>query len=348
MKLAKPVTSLSLIAGASSLFFTACSSSNATFQTKDTAGEASALDSPNGGLDLSSREAPAFGDPEVEALPVMDDALVKRIAPTSLANAAGSAPGGTAYRVVLVWGHLPLAHDADDTDIPSQPAQWIGSVHVDAGGIGLLRTIAFGSSDHLQPMSSPQAFAFSSQTGAYVDGVLARVIIPQGTAPTLHFASSLLSVDVDLSKLQDGPGGIARAADGVSGVGWFGYREDLCARGFVLGRWVKDQQKLGRSLATVSDANGALVGYVRGGWGYAQARSGEVWFAKYVDTQGNPQGLASGFYGNGFHRGLWGAVDEHQVDALVVGQIEGFYSDADDTGDGRGVWLGRVSGPCLQ
>jgi hypothetical protein len=348
MNLAKPVTSLSMILGASSLFAAACSSSSAPSPTRDTASEAAALDAPNGGLNLASKEAPAFGDPEVEALPIMDDALVTRIAPTSLANAAASAPNGTPYRLALVWGHLPPAHDADVTDIPSQTAEWNGSVHVEGGGIGLLRTIAFGAGDRLEPMTSPQAFSFSSQTDAYLEGVLVRVIIPQGTAPTLHFATSLLSVDIDLSKLGDGPGGIVRAADGASAMAWFGFPEDLCARGFVLGRWVKDEPKLGRSFATVSDENGALIGYARGGWGYTPARSGEVWFAKYVDTAGNPRGLGYGWYGTGFLRGLWGATDEHDVDALRIGPLEGFYSDADDTGDGRGVWLGRWSGACRQ
>jgi hypothetical protein len=248
--------------------------------------------------------------------------------------------------VLLVWGHVPPAHDADDTDVPATAEQWTGSVSVDAGALTLLRTIAFGPGDVLDPMTTSTSLSFSAQTDGYVDGLLVRVIIPEGAAPTLHFATSLLTFDIDVSKLASGPGGIARASDGVSGLGWIGFGEDLCTRGFVLGRWVKDAPKIGRSFAAVSDENGALVGYVRGGWGYAPGRSDEVFFDKYIDTSGNPKGLTYGWYGDGANNGVWAATDEHDVSALDVGQTDGLYSDADDTGDGRGVWLGRWSGPC--
>ncbi len=64
---------------------------------------------------------------------------------------------------------------------------------------------------------------------------------------------------------------------------------------------------------------------------------------KMIDGAGNPQGLGSGTYGDGAAHGLWGARDEHDVSALSSGRSEGFYSDADDTGDGRGVWMARWS-----
>ena len=346
MNLGKPLTFLSMMFATSPLA-TACSSSSAGAGKTDAASAIAALDAPNGALVLTSKEAPAFGDPEVEALPTMDDALVTQINPKSLANAAVSASGGIAYRVAVVWGHLPLAHDKTSTDIAPSPAQWTGSLQVDTGAIGPMRTIAFDSGDRLDPMTTPRAISFRSKTDAYVGGVLVRIVIPQGDEPTLHVATNLLSVDVDLSRLTDSAGGIERAADGVAGVGWLGFREDRCVRGFVLGRWVKDQRELGRSLGAVSDANGALLGYVRGAWGYTPARSGEVWFDKYIDVDGNPKGLAFGWYGDGFYRGLWAAAGEHDVSALDVSTTEGLYSDAQDTGDGRGVWLGRWSAPCM-
>ena len=348
MSLKKPWTFLSMAIGASSPLFSGCSASaDASTPRSSTATETAALDAPNGSIDVRSREPSAFGDPEVEAIPVMDDALVNEVAPLSLSTAGSAVPEGTAYRVALVWGHLPLARDKEAGDVASAPAQWAGSIQVDSGAIGLIRTIAFGRGDRLDPMSSTQAVSFRSETGGFVAGLLLRVIIPRGDDSTLHFATSLLSADIELATLTERAGGIVRAAGGSAGVGWFGFREDGCERGFVLGRWVKDHPGLGRSLATVSDASGARIGYVRGAWGYTPTRAGEVWFDKYIDLAGNAKGLAFGWYGDGFYRGLWAASDEHDESALRVGTTEGLYSDGVEAGDGSGVWLGRWSAPCL-
>jgi hypothetical protein len=177
--------------------------------------------------------------------------------------------------------------------------------------------------------------------------MLVRVALVGTDAPTLHFATNLVTTDIDLSRLGDSPGGVVNGADGISGVGWIGFPETTCTTGFVLGRWLKDQPALGRSFAVVSDAGGAFLGYTRGPWGYAPGRADEVWFHKYIDGDGNPKGLVFGQYGDGANHGLWGAANENDTSALDAGKVEGFYSDADDTGDGRGVWLGRWSAPCV-
>jgi hypothetical protein len=351
MKLGKALTLLSTPAGAGVPLFlvAACSSSSHGVPPVDTNAETAALDAPNGKIDLTSKEAPAFGDPEVIALPVMAEPAGASISPASHANSS-AAPGTAAYRLAFIWGHLPLAHDATGADVAPESAQWTGTISVDTGTLRVLRTIAFGSNDSISaPNASadPRAVAFRAQTSAYVDGVLVQVLVPPGAALTVHFVTNQVSTDVDLRTLQERAGGIERAPDGSSGIGWFGFREDLCVRGFILGRWVKDAPAIGRTLAAVSDADGALLGYVRGLWGYAPGRSGEVWFDKYIDVAGNPRGLVFGWYGGGFFRGVWGATGEHDVSALDVGTAEGLYSDGDEAGDGRSVWLGRWSAPCV-
>ena len=65
----------------------------------NTAKETLALDSPNGGLDLTSKEAPAFGDPEVEALPLMETPPAPP-SPIKIAI-ANPIPGEGEYRVLL-------------------------------------------------------------------------------------------------------------------------------------------------------------------------------------------------------------------------------------------------------
>ena len=343
MKLGKSLSCARIVVSVTcvaSLTSAACSSSSARPSGIDTAEETAALDSPNGHIEPGSKELPGFGDPEVDALPLMQALPVR-------SSAASLAPGETAYRLALVWGHLPPAHDSTSTDVAASVAQWTGSLRADAGAIDLLRTIALGPTDQLDT-TTPGTISFRSQTNAYVAGILVRVRVPQGSPPTLQLATSLVAVAIDLSTLEERAGGITRAAaaEGGAGLGWFGFREDLCSRGFVLGRWVKDAPAVGRSFAAITDADGALLGYVRGIWGYARGRSGKVWFDKYIDVGGNAKGLAFGWYGDGFFRGVWGATGEDDVSALEVGKTEGLYTDADAMADGRGVWLGRWSAPC--
>ncbi len=184
---------------------------------------------------------------EVEALPVMVEAPGATPKPPPVPKTADTAaPVAAGYDVMVVWGHLPPAHDASGTDVPAQATQWTGSISVAAGSVTLLRTIAFAAGD-ATAIAGPQTLTFDSQTSGYVAGVLVRVSVPEGAAGTLHFATNLVTDDIGLARLGDSPGGIVNAADGVSGLGWIGFPETTCPSGFVLGRWVKDAPALGRS-----------------------------------------------------------------------------------------------------
>jgi hypothetical protein len=330
--------------GAASLAL-ACSGARSPSGEGSTGTSTAALDAPNGGLTPATAESPSFADPEVEALPAMDDTLVATVDPTDPTASAAAVPGATAYRLALVWGHLPPPNDASAIDVPAAPEDWTGSISVAAGAIGLKRTIAFDANDSIdRPRVSPQTLSFTSHTLPYVDGLLVRIVIPSGATPSLHFATSALTTDIDLSKLAAGVGGVQRLTDDVEGLAWVGFPEDGCARGFVHGRWVKTAPALGRLVGVVSDGDGNRIGNVRGLWGHAPKRDANVWFAKYIGVAGDARGLAFGNYGDGTFDGLWGAADEAHT--VGVGTTEGFYSDADDTGDGRGVWVGRWAEKC--
>lgn len=332
--------SLSLL-GASSLLVLAC---GAHSTTPGTGVSTAALDSANGGLSPATKEAPAFGDATVEAIPVMDATLAQQVDPTDPTAAMAATAGATAYRIALVWGHLPPPHDATSVDPDPQLEDWDGSVSVAAGTIGLKRTIAFDANDSIDPRTDPKTLGFISHTLPYVDGLLLRVVIPAGATPALAFDTKALNTTIDLAALAQGVGGVQRLAGDVEGLAWVGFPEDGCARGFVHGRWVKDAPALGRLAGAVSDGEGALLGHVRGLWGHAPKRDADVWFAKYIDTTGDARGLALGKYGDGTFDGVWGAKDE--TDTVNLGTTEGFYSDGYETGDGRGVWLGRWSAAC--
>lgn len=337
------VTRLSMI-GAASLAMACSAGVRGTAGTGGaTASASAALDTPNGGINPSSAESPSFADPAVEALPLMDATLAVQIDASDPTSAPAAVTGTTAYRIALLWGHLPPPHDADAVDVLPQVENWSGSISVATGAIGLKRTIAFDANDHIDPRTSPQSVSFVSHTLPYVDGLLLRVVIPSGGSPALHFATTALTTDIDLSALGAGVGGVQRLTNDVEGLAWVGFPEDGCARGFVHGRWIKDAPAIGRLVGVVSDGDGNRIGNVRGLWGHAVKRDANVWFAKYIGDAGESHGIAFGKYGDGSFDGLWGATDEGNT--VDVGTTEGFYSDGYDT-DGRGLWLGRWSEKC--
>lgn len=335
---------LVLVLGMSSLAAIGCGGTSQQTVASGTTGDtAAALDAPNGGIDPAAKESPAFADPAVERLPVMDATLAD---PTDMTTDAAAAAGAKSYHVALIWGHLPQGHDADDADPDPKAVDWTGSVSVDAGAIGVKRTLAFDANDHLDPRTSPTSLSFDSHTLPFVDGLLLRVVVPAGGSSLLHFKTAALTTDIDLASLPLKVGGVQRLTDDEEGLAWVGYADDPgCAKGFVHGRWVKTHASFGKLRGVVSDGDGERIGHVRGLWGHAAKRDADVFFGKYIDRDGDSHGLFGGKYDDGRFTGFWATKDETDVD---VGHIEGLYGAARDDEDGRGVFLGRWSEKCTK
>src|SRR5262249_46782701 len=157
-----------------------------------TASDESALDAANAGIDVTANEQVAFADPAMLALAPMDVTVVQSVEPSDMTTEAAAVAGAKAYRVVLLWGHLPAPRDATNDDATPAREDWTGSITVDAGAIGMKRTIAFDVNDHVDPRTDAKSIAFTSHTLPYVDGMLLRVVLPAGATPTLHFATSAL------------------------------------------------------------------------------------------------------------------------------------------------------------
>ena len=111
---------------------------------------------------------------------------------TDMTTDVAKAAGAKSFHVVLVWGHLPQAHDADDADPDPKVENWSGSVSVDAGAIGLERTIAFDANDHIDPRTSKTSLSFDSHTLPYVDGLLLRAVVPAGGSTTVTDSRSAI------------------------------------------------------------------------------------------------------------------------------------------------------------
>ena len=234
------------------------------------------------------------------------------------------------------------SHDADDTDVDPQVVDWTGAVSVDQGAIGVMRTLQFDANDKVDPRTAPNVVSFDSHTLPFVDGLFLHVVVPAGSAPTLHFKTQALTTDVDLSALDANAGGVQRLGDGRDGLAWIGYGDVAgCNRGLAFGRWVKARARLGGFRGRVIGSDGATIGHVRGIWGHARRLDKDVFFGKYIALDGTHMGLFGGTYGDGEAKGVWGTRDPRDAGALQV-----FYSDGYDKADGRGVWVGRWSERC--
>lgn len=325
-------------------FSVGCSGAHPKSSGDDTSGDVAStqasLDDANGGL-TNSDEAPAFGDAKVEALPDFTTDQADAQDPTTEAAAAS---GAKSFHVALLWGHLPAPHDGDDTDTDPQLMSWVGSVSVDAGAIGVKRTLAFDRADKVLPRTSASTVAFDSHTLPFVDGLFLRVVVPAGGSTALHFKTAALTTDIDLASLEGKAGGVDRLADGRNGLAYIGYADVKdCARGLAFGRWVKLRARLGAMRGRVIDDGGDTIGHVRGIWGHAPRADKNVFFGKYIGLGGEHRGLFAGTYGDGEADGIWGTRDPKDAGAMQL-----FYSDGYDKDDGRGVWLGRWSEKCTK
>lgn len=296
----------------------------------------SALEQENGGLDMAD-EQPAFGDPAVSDAAPMD------APPAEITDAPGAdLPTMRSYRVALTWGHLPPANDASDADATPSPLDWSGSISVDAGAIGVKRVIRFDRFDRLERRDDKAKVSFVSHTLPHVDGLLVQVVVPAAGSQTLHFATDALTFDVDLATLAKDGFARKNLGDGRNGVALAGYADvQGCARGFVAGRWIKRQPALGGMRGRIVDGNGDLLGHVRGIWGHAPKKNQDLFFGKYISTNGQTRGLFGGTYGGGELKGIWGTVDPANA-----GGVQGVYSDGYENDDGRGVWVARWSEKC--
>jgi hypothetical protein len=332
---------LACVLGTFAAFTVGCSGNVDSTSNDEPATIESALEAENGGLDTAP-ETPEFADPVIKAISNFGAkfADIKDMTSPALAQ-----PGARSYTVAVFWGHLPAPRDAEATDVEPAPLSWNGSLSVDAGAIGLKKTIKFDDADQVLPRTEAKSLSFESRTMPHVDGMLLRVVVPASGSQTLHFDTAALKTDIDLSSLATKAGGAKRLDDGRNGMAFIGFPDvPGCARGFVVGRWNKVRPQLGTLRGHVADASGEPVGHYRGIWGHAPRKDKDLFFGKYIAKDGQHRGLFGGSYGAGSFQGVWG-VKGTQGDANI-GVVEGVYGDGYLKDDGRGVMLGRWSERC--
>lgn len=334
-RLSLSLSSVVALASLASLGAAGCAASTGAPEAdeQEVASIEAALARDNGGF-TTADERPDFGDDEVSSLPAFD----------ALAGDKQALPAaGLAYKIVLLWGHLPSPHDGDDTQVVPQKIDWTGSVSVDSGAIGVSSTLRFDEKDAVAPRTEARSVSFTSRTYPGVDGLVLRVVAPPGST-TLHFATSAMNADIDLTSLARDVGGVKPLGDGRNGLAWVGFPDAPgCSNGFVFGHWARIKPGLGKLKASIYDDAGARVGRAKGIWGHAKQADKNLFFGKYITNEGAHKGLFGGTYGEGTFTALWGNRASGEG-----GRLQGFYSAGYDKTDAKGVWLGRWSEPCAR
>ncbi len=332
-------TTLVAVLGTVSLFAVGCSSGfTAVPADTDVGSTESALDQENGGM-TTANVSPEFGDPKVQSVPAFDTAMADA---SDMTTESARGLGAKSFHIALLWGHLPTPRDAADADVEPAVVDWTGSVSVDRGAIGVKKTLAFDARDKVEARTAPNTVSFDSHTLPFVDGLFLRVVVPHGASTILHFKTQSLTTDIDLSQLDAKAGGVIRLADQRDGLAYMGYADVAgCSRGLAFGRWVKMRARLGGLRGRVIDDEGTTIGHVRGIWGHAPRADKDVFFGKYISSDGTHKGLFGGTYGDGEAKAIWATREPREVGGLQL-----FYSDGYDKDDGRGVWLGRWTERC--
>lgn len=266
---------------------------------------ASALEQPNGGLDTED-EAPMFGSPDEFAgadLDTENDYDDSTMEQSAAVTTAMSAPAAVVYNTTILWGNLP--HDQDQV-----VHNWSGTLSVNRGAILIRRLIRFeDATDAVDQRTDAQTITFTSITKPAVDGFRLTIVDPDpAAADPLMLTYNPVDggvFSVPMSALVSGPESqdVDGGANRIVALAML-EPADPCNHGFMAGRWHKVDDGHGRFIGRVADAEGQLVGHMRGVYG--QRRTGErVFFGKYIDRDGHFKGLFAGTYADGAFRGRW-------------------------------------------
>lgn len=266
---------------------------------------AAALEEENGGLDMED-EAPQFGLPDEMAAADIDDSApyVDALAEDTETVAMLEAPGAVTAEISIVWGQLPPDLAPEDYS-----RDWSGRLRVNRGGLIVRRTIRFEeATDRVLPRTDRAEVRFTSRTRPHNDGLMLTVVDPDpGSGPLVltYDRDDGASHELVLADLLEGPlvRDVGDDGDRIVAVALRRDR-DPCDHGFGRGRWHALRDHLGRLIGRIFDASGEPIGHIRGVWGHREGGE-QVFFGKYIDTEGRFRGIFGGHYRDGEMVGRW-------------------------------------------
>ena len=275
-------------------------------------------------------EQPGFGDPEILAM-VEDD-----LYDDPFNTGTKTASAGALY-VRVLWGNLIF--DPDQQDVHN----YSGTISIDDGLLVIERTVRFENHDsEIEVREDPTLVAWRSIVLPHYDGLVLR-IEPGVTADAnnyLHLNIGPYTADYSLAQLADmvslEPTGLgddqvaiaSRLSAGEQG-------------GFVTGHWRDLEQRTGGvAKGKWETGSGTLLGHLRCRYYPTDEDAGDL-RGKYIDTDGNFQGLLSGEYEGAGEDSRSGEFDILWLDATneIVGHAQGIYFKRGS--DGYGFALGN-------
>jgi hypothetical protein len=279
---------------------TACVDSN---QPSDVDEVTAAIEQENGGF-TTTDEAAAFGAEDLYASAAIesDTAVLDPMASDSSIIAMNASATVEAHNVLVMWGRMP----ADPTATTGR--DWSGQLRLSRGGMIVRRDVAFeDATDRVLPRTTRDSVEFRSVTRPFADGLVLEIIDPTPADGPLSLtytsADGTASYALDLSQLEAGPI-VVDAGDGNRLVAAGHRRNDACSHGHMRGRWHALSPHAGVYLGVVANANGEVIGHVRGIYG--ERRNGDsVMFGKFIDRDGRFTGIINGSYHDGRFEARW-------------------------------------------
>jgi hypothetical protein len=208
-------------------------------------------------------------------------------------------------RILVLWGRM----DGSRPETRDQ-RRWALSLRRANSAIAVTREIGLDDADdELRPRELPDRIEVRSRTREQLDGLVVR-IDDRGASVAdrleLTFTDAQdrpVTRPIDVAELDERP--IEIDADRGDRIVVIALRErDHCDHGFVRGRWLALAPTTGVYRGMFVDADGALVGHLRGVWG--QRRDGSrVLFGKLIAADGSFRGLVTGTYDRGAFQARW-------------------------------------------
>ncbi len=315
-------TSALLLGALAAALAVGCGAVNDERDESPEAGEiAEALELDNGGIEASD-EAPMFAQADIFADAIDPEApVVDELEATPTVVELKQKPDAAKIEVALMWGQLP------GSLTNKTPYNWSGKISVSRGALLVRRTIRFEDpGDQLLPRKDPREVAFTGVTLPHHDGLRLTVLDPDPLAPdplVLTYENKAgIVYSAPIGELMGSPESVPVDDAGNRFVGVaMATPVDVCQFGMLGGKWHRVAPGRGHLIGLVTNPVGDPIGHAKGIWG--ERKSGEqVFFGKYIDSQGHFRGIFAGKYGEGHYQGKWlhaageaGALGGHYFDA---------------------------------
>jgi hypothetical protein len=268
-----------------------------------------ALEQENGGL-TTADEAPSFGAAsEYVEVQEPETTIADTMAADPQAKPDLEAPNAVRVKAVVLWGQIP--GDKDTLAI----RVWDGKLSINRGAMLVRRTIRFEEkTDALLPRKDKRVVEFTSKTMPHHDGLRLEIIDP---APEKNASEPLtLSYEdkngkvfsVPVASLLDGPKTKVVDSYGNRVVAMARARAiDPCEHGTLGGKWhplIDGPKGVGKFRGVVRNDDGAPIGHMKGIYGHKK-NGQEVFFGKYINSEGKFRGIFRGTYEDGRFEGRW-------------------------------------------